>query len=546
MKIIYHLFVSSSLIIFTPAFAQDWKSYPYTPVGSLLSFPEDEGWHEGEPIEWWYTAGHLTGDVTGNEYSFMVSYFYYPLYGYDGFRIFNLSHENTGAFYHDTSPLIYNELGTDSLNIHATIYPDILEYWQNRTDGTGHMIPFEYTLSVSSEEEALNLDFISLKPPLILGDSGLFNQGASSYTYYFSLTKNNVTGTISVNGINEPVTGTSWIDRQFGSFNPLTEENYEWFSIQLSNEMDINLWNIFSRSREVPPTSAYRIMSIYVDEGTQLTTADFEIERLSFHYMSDSSRCYAQEWRLTSPQNDLDLVISTRQQNNEVQLPFRFFEGSTSINGTVNGMPVTGMGFAELLHSYEKPELTLSYPAGMYWNSVRPIVWHLDNPDDGRPLKYNLECSIDQKQTFFSVAPALTDTLFYWNDPAISEGDTCWFRVTAYSIDSTLYQTIVSNSFSIYNPNLTAIHSLDERTLERDFIKLYPNPAEDQLAIDLNEKHPYQQFQIIDIFGKIVMEKDILYHDHLEIDLWNLPCGIYSFRLFSRDKTKASPFIIQR
>jgi len=510
-----------------------------------LSFPEDEGRHEGEPIEWWYAAGHLKGDVTGDEYSFMVSYFYYPVYGFDGFRIFNLSNENSGSFYRDTNPLVYNELGTDSLNIHAAVNPDIMEYWQNRTNGTGQMIPFEYKLSVSSGQDALSLDFVALKRPLILADSGLFNQGATSYTYYFSLTKNSVSGNISIHGTSEPVSGTAWIDRQFGSFNPLTQEDYEWFSIQLSNEMDINLWNIFSRSREVPPTSSYRIMSIYEDENTQLTTTDFEIERLSFHYMPDSARCYAQQWRLTSPVNNLDLIITTRHHNSEVQLPFRFFEGSTTINGTVNGIEVTGQGFAELLHSYEKPEIVLSYPGGLYWNSTRPLVWRLDNPDDGRPLKYDLSCSIDHKQSFFTVARALTDTLFYWNDPAVSEGDSCWFKVTAYSTDSTLRQSIVSNSFSIYNPNLTAIHLPDEWN-EYERFKIYPNPAEDLLMIELNDKHPYQYGQIIDVFGKIVFEKDFMKQTYLEIDVRNLASGVYSMRFFSTNKIKSSQFIIQK
>lgn len=545
MKIICHLFVLGSFIIFSPAFAQDWKTYPYTPEGSLLSFPEDEGRHTGEPIEWWYAAGHLIGDVTGDEYSFMVSYFYYPVYGYDGFRIFNLSNENTGAFYRDTSPLIYRVIGIDSLDIQAIVDADIQEFWQNRTDETGRMVPFEYLLSVSTGQDSLDLEFVSLKSPLILGDSGLFNQGASSYTYYFSLTKNIVSGNISIQGTREPVSGTAWIDRQFGSFNPLTQEDYEWFSIQLSNEMDINLWNIFSRSREVPPTSAYRIMSMYEDESTQLTTADFEIERLSFHYMPDSARCYAQQWRLTSPVNNLDLIITTRYHNSEVQLPFRFFEGSTTINGTVNGIEVTGKGFAELLHSYEKPEIVLSYPGGLYWNSTRPIVWRLDNPDDGRPLKYDLSCSIDHKQSFFPVARALTDTLFYWNDPAISEGDSCWFKVTAYSLDSTLHQSIVSNSYSIYNPNLTAIHFPDE-WIEYEIFKIYPNPAEDLLMIELDDKHPFQYGQIIDVFGKIVFEKDFLNQTYLEIDVQNLASGVYSMRFFSMDKIKSSQFIIQK
>ena len=60
------------------SFSQDWKSYPYNPVGSQISFPNDEGQHIDEPIEWWYSTGHLTGNASGTNYSYMLSYFYYP------------------------------------------------------------------------------------------------------------------------------------------------------------------------------------------------------------------------------------------------------------------------------------------------------------------------------------------------------------------------------------------------------------------------------------------------------------------------------------
>ncbi|MBS0011784.1 MAG: hypothetical protein KFF49_10270, partial [Bacteroidales bacterium] len=82
--IIILLFCSHTL------FAQSWKVYPYNPEGSLISFPDDEGRHPDEPVEWWYTTGHLTGGSTGKRYSYMLSYFYRPVSVFDGFRIFNI------------------------------------------------------------------------------------------------------------------------------------------------------------------------------------------------------------------------------------------------------------------------------------------------------------------------------------------------------------------------------------------------------------------------------------------------------------------------
>jgi predicted secreted hydrolase len=540
--LLFAIYLTFSII---SAYSQSWKTYPYEPEGSLVTFPADEGRHEQESIEWWYTSGYLTGEVTGTLYSYMVSYFYYEAYGYDGFRIFNLSNEISGQFYSDVQPLIYSELALDRLTIQATISPERTESWTNKTDENENMIPFEYVLSVSSSDIALDLEYEALKPPLIVGDSGYFKLGFSNYTYYYSLTKNAVSGSIVIDGMMEPVSGFSWIDRQYGTFNPLTAENYEWFSLQLSNEMDINLWNLFTARNEIPTTPAYRFMSVYVDNNTQYTTDQFEIERLSFQYMPDSARCYSQKWRLTSQENGLDLVITTRHNNSEVQLPFRFFEGSTVITGTVNGVPVTGTGFAELLHSYSKPDISITYPQDDFWNSISPISWQLINPDDGRPIKYDLECSADNKITYFTVAAGLSDTLYYWDNPALTEGDSCWFKVTAYSVDTTLQHTEISASPSVYNPNLTSLITSEEVSFDNRILKLYPNPVTETLFIELSEKQSYQYLQVTDIYGNIMMGFNIGKQNQIYLDLINISPGIYFVRLFSGEKTISSKFIVK-
>lgn len=546
MKLKHYSFAIFLLFSVSQGVAQSWKNYPYSPEGSLISFPDDEGRHNEEPIEWWYTAGQVVGSVTGNHYSYMLTYFYYPAYGFDGFRILNLNNDDTGQLFNETSPAFYSEMAVDSLNIQAIISPDITESWTNKTDDDGNMIPFEYSLSATSAHGALNLDYIALKPPLILGDSGLFNQGENSYTYYYSLTKNSVTGTITFNDITETVTGTSWVDRQYGTFNPLTEEDYEWFYIQLSNEMDLNIYNLFTKDRLLPDTATYKHMSVYVDTTTQYTTHDFEIERLSFQYMPDSARSYSQKWRLSSSVNNIDLIIKTLHNNSEVQLPFRFFEGSTTITGTIDGIPVTGIGFAELLHSYEKPDITITYPTGKSWTTSKAISWDLNNFDAGRPLQYDLECSIDNKQTFFPIAQGLTDSFFYWNNPSISTGSSCWFKVTAYSIDTTLQNTIITVEASVFDPTLiTSIDVSVGDKIDNNLFNVYPNPTDGLLFLDLKEGHSYEYFQINDVFGQIILQKNISNNHQVQFDISNLVAGLYFIGLFSEDIKVVSKFIKQ-
>jgi predicted secreted hydrolase len=530
------LSISIFLLTSVLSYAQDWKTYPYTPSGSQVSFSMDEGRHASEPIEWWYTAGHITGETSGKSFSYMLTYFYYPASIFDGFRIFNITDDTTGEFYQDTQPLDYTTLSTTELDIEASLFFGGTETWTNKLDNLGAPIPFEYNLFAFASFGNLNLEYETVKRPLILADDGYLNQGATSYTYYYSQTKNEVSGTLTFDGSTENVIGTAWIDRQYGDFNPLNGEQYEWFSMQLSNGTDINLWNIFTSERTVPNNAQYRILASYVDESTQYTSDDFQIERLAFNWMSDNLICYSKQWRLTSTINNLDLIITTLHDNTEVQLPFRFFEGSTTISGTVNGVAVTGIGFAELLHSYENPDLTILSPIDGVYDTSLPITWQLNNPDDGRPIYYDLEYSIDNQQTFIPIVQGITETSYLYDGLGLNANDEVWFKIIAYSIDGVLNNTIISTASSTTTLSSNEINELE--------IGFYPNPVVDILTLKIPESINKAAIQIIDVNGKVIMDfgKNEISRT---INVKFLNAGIY-FLTFENESGKSSLKFVKR
>lgn len=526
MKFKFYLFLTAVLIT-NFCYSQDWKVFPYKPAGSLISFPADEGRHPSEPVEWWYTSGHLTGTVSGKTYSFMLTYFYYPALNFDGFRILNLTDDATGTFYQDATPVNYSSIATGHLDIHATVYKEGNEMWSNKTDGNGKLIPFQYTIQAASANVVLNLNSAGLKRPLILADSGYFNQGLNNYTYYYSLTRNAVSGKLTLNGITEEVTGTSWIDRQYGNFNPWTGEKYEWFQAQLSNGMDLNIWNVFTAQNTIPENSRYSLLSAYVNDSTQYTTGDFKLERLGYNRMPDSAMCYADKWRLTSEKNKIDLTITIKNKNSEVTWPFRFFEDATTITGTVNGNTVTGFGFAELLHSYENPEVAIKNPDGRFYRISEPVSWQLINPDDGNPVTYNIEYSIDNKITFKPIANGITDTSYLWKNPNVKNGDQIWFKITALSIDGRLQGRVISNSAS-------AVVIPDAANQE---IKLFPNPAEDNLFIEPAFQMDNPACKIIDVNGRVIytIKSNSISN---KIDVSYLQRGVYFLKIGEKEVLK--------
>ena len=88
---------------------------------------------------------------------------------------------------------------------------------------------------------------------------------------------------------------------------PGGDESYEWFSLQLDNIMDINLWNIFTSDDKIPNDDNHKIFTIYIDDQTQDTSSTFALERLSFWKYSDGSY-FASGWHLIDPVHKIDVT----------------------------------------------------------------------------------------------------------------------------------------------------------------------------------------------------------------------------------------------
>ncbi|CDF79716.1 hypothetical protein containing AttH-like domain [Formosa agariphila KMM 3901] len=524
--------------VFFSTQAQNWKTYPYTPEGSLISFATDEGAHASEPTEWWYTNGELVGKTTGTTYTYLLIYFRstYSYAGFDGFRIINIMDESTGMFYTDTKPVNYESISETELNIVANVFTGGQDQWATKRNSENQLIPFEYTISATSPYGALDIEYTSSKAPLILGDNGYLEQASENYTYYYSQTHNTVSGNISLNGITESVTGTSWVDRQYGDFNPYLGERYEWFSIQLSNGMDINAYHVFTEDYEIPDNLKYRVFSAYVDETTQYTTSDFKLERLSYHWTEDEEKCYANKWRLTSEQNQVDLIIATRHKNAEITVPIRFFEDATTITGTVNGKAVTGIGFAELIHSYDNPEITINEISNNLYTSETPISWNLENPDDARTTLYDVLYSTDGE--VFNTLIANTSDMIYSGDvPNLTSGDSVWFKIIAHTADDVLQSETISGAL-IYT-----VLSVEDAYFND--MRLFPNPTKNQLYLNGVSKISGLQYQILDVSGRIVYQSNKILNSSntIEINTQQLYSGLYFLKCQAAEAEKSFKFI---
>ncbi len=509
-------------------YSQDWKKYPFTPENSLISFPKDEGRHTNEPTEWWYFFSHLKGEESGNDYTVMFTFFYRDTLIFNGMRIFNVTNETTGEFFPDFKMLLYNFNSEDHLEIEANLL-DHTENWFTKKDPSGNLKPFEYELHAKSLNAVLDIDMAVIKHPLILVDSGFLYQGITNYTYYYSFTGIDVNGYLTLNNKKEKVSGIGWFDKQYGNFHPEVREKYEWFSIQLSNNMDINVWNIFTTDNKLPSNPTYRMLNCYINDSTFYNTYNFDIERKAYFYSPDSSRIYGKKFRLIEDYLGINLDISIQNPSCEPLFPFPFYEGPISIQGTVNGNNVTGKGFGELLHYYQFPELELIEPSG-YWDYKIPIQWNLKNPDEGRPLTYDLLVKKQGDKEFKYLKKGLMDNYFDVDTSELSLNTGYYFMVTAASVDSFLTDTIVSDGY--FKPNLVADNYIP------DNIIVSPNPFSDKLLIKMiPNTFEGGKLELFSTESKGVLSKLINNNTSgVLLNTSNLKQGIYILKLSNKNK----------
>lgn len=233
-------------------------------------------------------------------------------------------------------------------------------------------------------------------------------------------------------------------------------------------------------------------------------------------------------------------MISADNPENEISLPFRFYEGSISVQGTVGGDSVTGTGFAELLHSYEEPEIqTVNPSGGEQWDGSQDVTWQLLNPDDGRPVSYDLEMSKDSLKTSSTIAQGITDTTYSWNISNFTNITDVWLKLTAYSKDTTLTDVVYTDS------SFTVIPTGKQKNTKENAVKLYPHPASEFFKLRFKgDLKKYLSFDLYDVHGKPLIQTRSIDKNIYKIDIQELPAGLYFLNIHFKDNNTMTKAVL--
>ncbi len=302
--------------------------------------------HPETKAEWWYYTGHLRTSAHA-EYGFELTFFRAGLPDGDDLDAahFALTDIAVGQFLyaeklHRPFPGI---AGADPARL--DVY---LENWEAREETGAHR------LRASMPGAALSIRLVPEKSPVWNGEGGISRKGPrpDEYSHYLSIPRLSVSGTLERNGHSEAVTGVAWFDHEFGPGGlPADLAGWDWFSVQLSDESELMLYRLRSRSGGVSPFS----QGTFVGKdgaATHLGPGDFAVTATGSWKSARTGATYPAGWRVAVPSRGIAVTVSPQLADQELvtsrSTRVTYWEGACLVKGSASGRPVTGMSYVEL------------------------------------------------------------------------------------------------------------------------------------------------------------------------------------------------------
>lgn len=356
-------FLALAGAILSVAFAYAWT--PAQP-DYKWSFPRDHWAREGYKTEWWYFTGHLrTAQEPVRRFGFQFTFFRIGvsrdappsssawaagniIMGHAALTDLDNGRHRFSELVVRAAPLL-GGFGRhpDPRLAWSVGPPGTPDPWRLRWNGNG----FDFTMADAEKGFGFSVSTRPLKPLVFQGPGGLSRKGAGATeaSHYYSFTRMAATGTVRLNGGEWEVSGTSWMDKEFGS-NQLGEDTvgWDWFSLQLDDGREVMLYLLRSRKGD-----AHHAGATLVDSAGAVRYLQPDEWKLNAtgRWTSPATRApYPAGWTLDIPSAAIRAVITPRlaeQENRSALIPNLFYwEGSVRVESTAGER--IGQGYAEL------------------------------------------------------------------------------------------------------------------------------------------------------------------------------------------------------
>lgn len=373
---ILYFFIFFSIVVITIewASAEDIEGYLSVTASCDLKLPKDHASHSGYRTEWWYYTGNLQS-AAGDLYGFQLTFFRRriiplasekkwptPASGWRTSQIY-LAHaaisDLDGKHHFHAQRMGRGVLGiagefrdNDRVNI-------FLKKWSARIGPKNHQ------LRVNSDRFSFDLSLTRVKPPVFHGKGGYSQKGSTPEraSCYYSLTRLETKGQITLEDKAYTVSGLSWMDHEF-STSPLEPGlvGWDWFGLQLSDNTEIMIYLLRQEDGKLNTASS----GTYVranGKTRHLSMHDIEVTVSDTWNSPNSGGVYPSRWRLRIPLLSLDLNISPNLADQEMitdeSTGVTYWEGSVSVEGFKSHRRINGNGYVELTGYAKKFEAPL-------------------------------------------------------------------------------------------------------------------------------------------------------------------------------------------
>ncbi len=320
-----------------------------------FTFPQDHGPHPEYQTEWWYYTGNLESS-DGRHFGYQLTFFRRAITPtavprtsdwatnqiyFAHFAITDVqgnAHWATERFDRGAAGLA----GATGDPYHVWI-----ENW-----AVTSLVPDGSRVQMHAEDSGhvLDLTLTAAKPPVLHGDGGLSQKTAAvgNASYYYSFTRLDTTGSLTLNGRTFTVTGLSWMDHEFGTteLGP-NAVGWDWFSIQLNDRREVMFFQIRQKDGSIEPMSGGTLVE---PDGTakHLTNDQVQLRVLDHWTSGQSGATDPSRWNITIPSANISLTLTPYVADQENRVSFTYWEGAVKIGGSSNNVPVTGSGYVEM------------------------------------------------------------------------------------------------------------------------------------------------------------------------------------------------------
>lgn len=323
--------------------------------GRVLTFPKDHGKHPEFQTEWWYFTGNLESQQD-RRWGFELTFFRRGLTrqmarAESAWRVLDLYPAHFAVTDVQNRKFFFSELLSREGPGLAGASLENLGVWVK--DWSAELRSEQIHIRARADGCSLELALRPLKPVVLHGQGGYSRKSdrEKQASYYYSFTRLDARGSLTLDGKTHPVTGLAWMDHEFGS-SLLAEDQagWDWFSLQLDDGTDLMLFQMRRKDGTFEPP----VGTVVDKDGTGAYVRGREISiSPSGSWTSPHTKAvYPSGWTIEIPGQNTKLAVVPLVQDQELasgkSTGIVYWEGAVGVRGSSGGRAVQGYGYVEL------------------------------------------------------------------------------------------------------------------------------------------------------------------------------------------------------